>query len=229
GWQQLQSAADWVRPSRQMAGTPFWYLHTDQWRYESYRADALASATGRGLFAGRHTADLVAQSARLGWMPSAPTFSDNPLTLGERVRAAGSEPGQWVAGQLRDGQLRFACEDPDDPANWPRVLTVWRANLIGSSAKGNEYFLRHLLGADDNASAEEAPSEARPRDVTWHEEAPRGKLDLLLALDFRMTSTTLMADLILPAATWYEKHDLSSTDMHPYVHAFSPAIIPPWQ
>ncbi|WP_435858769.1 nitrate reductase subunit alpha [Streptomyces varsoviensis] len=229
GWQQLQTAADWVRPSRQMAGTPYWYLHTDQWRYESYRADALAAATGRGLFAGRHTADLVAQSARLGWMPSAPTFADNPLTLGERVRAAGSDPGEWIAGQLHRGRLHFAFEDPDDPANWPRVLTVWRSNLIGSSAKGNEYFLRHLLGANDNASAEEAPPDARPRDVVWREEAPRGKLDLLLALDFRMTSTTLMADLVLPAATWYEKHDLSSTDMHPYVHAFSPAIVPPWQ
>src|SRR6476659_3022718 len=52
---------------------------------------------------------------------------------------------------------------------------------------------------------------------------------MLLALDFRMTSTTLFADVVLPAATWYEKHDLSSTDMHPFVHAFSPAISPPWQ
>jgi len=34
---------------------------------------------------------------------------------------------------------------------------------------------------------------------------------------------------VLPAATWYEKHDLSSTDMHPFVHAFNPAIAPPWQ
>jgi len=34
---------------------------------------------------------------------------------------------------------------------------------------------------------------------------------------------------VLPAATWYEKHDLSSTDMHPFVHAFNPAIPPPWQ
>ncbi|MEU9176066.1 molybdopterin-dependent oxidoreductase [Streptomyces sp. NPDC048550] len=131
--------------------------------------------------------------------------------------------------QLEAGRLAFACEDPDDPVNWPRVLTVWRANLIGSSAKGNEYFLRHLLGADDNASAAQAPQEHRPREVAWREEAPRGKLDLLLALDFRMTSTTLFADLVLPAATWYEKHDLSSTDMHPFVHAFSPAIDPPWQ
>ncbi|MGI5341825.1 nitrate reductase subunit alpha [Streptomyces sp. CA-181903] len=229
GWQQLSTAADWCRPSRQMAGTPYWYLHTGQWRYERYGADALAAATGRGLFAGRHTADLVAQSARLGWMPSYPTFSANPLDLGAAVRAEGADPGAWVARQLTAGKLRFACEDPDAPANWPRVLTVWRANLIGSSAKGNEYFLRHLLGADDNASAPEAPPEDRPRDVLWREEAPRGKLDLLLALDFRMTSTTLFADLVLPAATWYEKHDLSSTDMHPYVHAFSPAIDPPWE
>jgi nitrate reductase / nitrite oxidoreductase, alpha subunit len=34
---------------------------------------------------------------------------------------------------------------------------------------------------------------------------------------------------VLPAATWYEKHDLSSTDMHPFVHAFTPAIDPPWE
>ncbi len=44
-----------------------------------------------------------------------------------------------------------------------------------------------------------------------------------------MTSTTLFSDVVLPAATWYEKHDLSSTDMHPYVHSFNAAVNPPWQ
>ena len=44
-----------------------------------------------------------------------------------------------------------------------------------------------------------------------------------------MTSTTLLSDIVFPAATWYEKHDLSSTDMHPFVHAFTPAIDPPWE
>ncbi len=58
---------------------------------------------------------------------------------------------------------------------------------------------------------------------------PRGKLDLLVSADFRMTSTTMLSDVVLPAATWYEKHDLSSTDMHPFVHAFTPAIDPPWE
>ncbi|MEV0440891.1 nitrate reductase subunit alpha [Streptomyces spectabilis] len=229
GWQQLATGSDWVRPSRQMAGTPYWYLHTDQWRYDRTTADALASPTGAGALSGLHTADLIARSTGQGWMPAYPTFAANPLTLGRRIREAGADPGPWVAAEQAAGRLTPAFQDPDDPANWPRVLTVWRANLIGSSAKGNEFFQRHLLGTTDNASAEEVPPGDRPQDVTWRDEAPRGKLDLLLALDFRMTSTTLFADLVLPAATWYEKHDLSSTDMHPYVHAFSPAINPPWQ
>ncbi len=44
-----------------------------------------------------------------------------------------------------------------------------------------------------------------------------------------MTSTTLLSDVVFPAATWYEKHDLSTTDMHPFMHAFTPAIDPPWE
>jgi nitrate reductase alpha subunit len=58
---------------------------------------------------------------------------------------------------------------------------------------------------------------------------PEGKLDLLMTLDFRMTSSTLFSDVVLPAATWYEKHDINTTDMHPFVHSFNPAISPPWQ
>ncbi|GAA1807549.1 nitrate reductase subunit alpha [Luedemannella flava] len=230
GWAQLAFGLDWSRPPRQMIGTAFWYLHTDQWRYDQYDAGAIASPLAKGAFAGRHTADLLAQSARLGWMPSMPTFNRNPLDVADEALAASPDnPAGHVADALVSGDLGFAIEDPDAPQNWPRVLTVWRANLLGSSAKGNEYFLRHLLGTSANLRATEAPPEKRPRDVTWRDEAPEGKLDLLLSLDFRMTSTTLFSDVVLPAATWYEKHDLSTTDMHPFIHAFTPAINPPWQ
>ena len=110
------------------------------------------------------------------------------------------------------------------------MLPIWRANLLGSSAKGNEYFLKHLLGTDSSLRADRDPARGkRPRDVTWRDEAPEGKLDLLLTLDFRQTSTTIFSDVVLPAATWYEKHDLNTTDMHPFVHSFNPAIAPPWQ
>ncbi|WP_413787642.1 nitrate reductase subunit alpha [Streptomyces griseoaurantiacus] len=192
-------------------------------------ADGPSGAAPGGPFAGLSTADVIAASARMGWMPSYPTFDRNPLDLADEAEAAGRPVAEHIVDELTSGRLGFAGEDPDAPENFPRVLTVWRANLLGSSAKGNEYFLKHLLGTDHSVRAAEAPPEARPRDVVWREEAPTGKLDLLLTLDFRMTSTTVFSDVVLPAATWYEKHDLSSTDMHPFVHAFNPAIAPPWQ
>ncbi|MCE3554090.1 nitrate reductase subunit alpha [Pseudonocardia sp. RS11V-5] len=228
GWATMAMATDWQRPPRQMIGTAYWYTHTDQWRYDGYRADVLTSPLADGKLAGLHTMDTVALSARLGWMPSYPQFDRNPLDLADD--AGDEDVAEHVVRRLRDGTLRFAIEDPDAPGNWPRCLTLWRANLLGSSAKGDEYFLKHLLGTHHSVNAEQAGPDRRPRDIVWRdEEPPGGKLDLLLSLDFRMTSSTLLSDVVLPAATWYEKHDLNTTDMHPFVHAFTPAIDPPFQ
>ena len=224
GWAQLAFGLDWVRPPRQMIQTAYWYLHTDQFRYDSFGADAFSDLPGS--MSGKTTADLIAMSARLGWMPSYPTFNRNPHDLADEAAAADRPVAEHIVEQLKSGDLRFACEDPDAPENFPRILSIWRANLLGSSAKGNEYFLEHLLGAGSSLRASEG---VHPQDVEWHDEAPRGKLDLLLTLDFRQTSTTLFSDVVLPAATWYEKHDLNTTDMHPFVHSFNPAIAPPWQ
>jgi len=227
GQQHLSFAFDWQRPMRHQASTPFWYLHTDQWRYERVPADELSSPLGTGRFDGMSFADTVAAAQRMGWSPGHPFFNRNPLDLCDEAAAAGRPVAEHVVDSLRDGTLGAAAEDPDDPANFPRCLTLWRANLLGSSGKGNEYFLRHLLGVDSSATAEECEPGQRPRDLTWREDAPVGKLDLLTAIDFRMTNTGLHSDLVLPAATWYEKNDISTTDMHPFVHAFSPAVEPP--
>jgi nitrate reductase alpha subunit len=229
GWAQLAFGLDWKRPPRQMIHTAYWYLHTDQFRYDTFSADTVSAATGTGRLAGLSTADLIAKSARMGWMPSYPTFNRNPLDVADDAAASGRSVSEHVVDQLTSGDLRFAAEDPDAPENFPRVLAIWRANLLGSSGKGNEYFLKHLLGTDHSLRATEAGPDQRPRDVEWREEAPEGKLDLLLSLDFRQTSTTIFSDVVLPAATWYEKHDLNTTDMHPFVHSFNPAIAPPWQ
>ena len=229
GWAQLAFGLDWMRPPRQMAGTTFWYHASDQWRYDGFGADELATPLGKGLFKGLALADCIALATRLGWTPSYPTFDRNPLEIAASAKEAQQDPAKYVVDQLLAGKLHFAANDPDAEENWPRVLTVWRANLLGSSGKGNEYFLRHLLGAEGAVRADETAPEHRPRDVVWREEAPRGKLDLLVSLDFRMTSTGLFSDVLLPAATWYEKYDLSSTDMHPFVHAFNAAITPPWE
>lgn len=229
GWAQLAFGLDWSRPPRQMIGTGFFYVNTNQWRYDQIGADALASPLGEGRFKDRAMIDTMAQSARSGWMPSYPTFDVNPLNIAKQAEGLGKTASDYLVDALQSGDVKFAIEDPDAPENWPRVLTVWRANLLGSSSKGNEYFLRHLLGTDNSVRANETVPEVRPQEVTWREESADGKLDLLVSIDFRMTSTGLFGDILLPAATWYEKHDLSSTDMHPFVHAFSPAIDPPWE
>ncbi|HZK05751.1 MAG TPA: nitrate reductase subunit alpha [Actinomycetaceae bacterium] len=229
GWAQYAMALDWQRPPRQMITTGYWYLATDQWRYDGAPADKVASPLTEGSFEGRTTADTLVDASRRGWMPSYPTFNRNPLLLGAEAAAAGKTPGEYIVGQLEAGELRFAVEDPDAPENFPRVLANWRTNLFGSSAKGTEFFQRHLLGADNAVNAKEIPEEQRPKDMVWREEAATAKIDLVWTADFRNTSTTLLSDIVLPAATWYEKYDLSSTDMHPFIHSFNAAIDPPWE
>jgi nitrate reductase alpha subunit len=230
GWSTLAGGLDWSRPPRQNCGTEWYYLATDQWRYEVFGADALASPLGRGLMAGKAPIDALVQAQRLGWQVTYPTFDRNPLDLADEAGAADGAPQDHIVSELRAGRLHFAVEDPDDPANFPRLFFVWRANVLGSSGKGHEYFLRHLLGSDlDNLLADETPPELRPKEVTWRETAPLGKLDLLVNIDFRMTSTGQFGDVVLPAATWYEKYDISCTDLHPFVHAFNAAIDPPWE
>ncbi|ABG04171.1 respiratory nitrate reductase alpha subunit apoprotein [Rubrobacter xylanophilus DSM 9941] len=230
GWSTVAFALDWNRPPRHMAGTTLWYLATEQWRYEHMGADELAAPTGKGRLAGMHFADCVALSARLGWQPSYPTFDRNPLEIAEAAEREGVGVEEYVLRELREGRLRFACEDPGAPENFPRVLTLWRSNLLGSSGKGHEYFLKHLLGVPDAAVRnEETPEGLRPKEVVWRERAAEGKLDLLTTLDFRKNGSSIYSDIVLPAATWYEKHDLSSTDLHPFVHPFNPAITPPWE
>lgn len=230
GFSQVAFGLDWSRPPRLQPATPFWYLATEQWRYEAFDAGEMSSPLGGGELKGRHFADCYLKAARMGWLPSYPTFDRNPLDLVDDAEAAGRPPVDYVVDELKSRRLRFAAEDPGAEENWPRVLTLWRSNLMGSSSKGHEYFLEHLLGVTTAAiRKDESPEHLRPQEVIWRDEAARAKLDLLVTLDFRMNGSCLHSDVVLPAATWYEKHDLSSTDMHPFVHAFAPAIDPPWE
>jgi nitrate reductase alpha subunit len=230
GWSTLAFATDWLRPPRQQATTAYWFLMSGQWRYQRTLTGEFSSPLGRGTLDGLHLADTVALAARLGWTPLFPSFDRNPLDVCDDAAAAGVEVPEHVVRELKEGRLRFAAEDPDAPGNHPRVLTLWRANLLGSSSKGHEYFLRHVLGVETDAIRnEEAPPELRPKEVVWRDEAPVGKFDLFTTIDFRMNGSALYSDVVLPAATWYEKHDLSSTDLHPFVHSFNAAVPPPWE
>lgn len=231
GWQTIMSGKDWQGPPRLQNGTSFYYFATDQWRYEDQGMNELASPTGKGARY-NHPADYNVMAARLGWLPSYPTFNRNGMHLYEEAVAEGHTDvkaiGSYIADQLMNKKLQFAIEDPDNPVNFPRNLFVWRANLVSSSGKGHEYFLKHLLGTTHGLLGDDSDS-LRPEEIKWHDQAPEGKLDLLINLEFRMSGTALYSDIVLPTATWYEKSDLSSTDMHPFVHPFNPAIQPLWE
>ena len=62
-----------------------------------------------------------------------------------------------------------------------------------------------------------------------NEPAPTGKMDLIVDLNFRMDTSALYSDIVLPAATWYEKADLNSTDMHSFIHPLAEAVPPCWE
>ena len=136
-----------------------------------------------------------------------------------------------MVAQLKQGGLDFAYADPDAPQNFPRVLFIWRSNLLGSSGKGHEYMLRHLLGTRHGLQGKDLGESGslKPEDVKWRDPAPEGKLDLLVTLDFRMCTSALYSDVVLPTATWYEKNDLNTSDMHPFIHPLSKAVDPAWE
>jgi nitrate reductase alpha subunit len=231
GWTALAFALDWHRPPRQQNSTSFFYAHTDQWRYEKLSVkEVLSPLADPAEFKGSFI-DFNVRAERMGWLPSAPQLQTNPLQVCRDAAAVGQDPKDYAVKALRAGTLKFSCDDPDHPANFPRNLFVWRSNLLGSSGKGHEYFLKHLLGTAHGVQGKDLGQTGgdRPLEVRWHEQAPEGKLDLLVTLDFRMSTTCLYSDIVLPTATWYEKNDLNTSDMHPFIHPLSTAVDPVWE
>ena len=230
GWNTISFAKDWQGPPRLQNGTSWFYFATDQWKYEESNVDKLKSPLANDI-KHQHPADYNVLAARLGWLPSYPQFNKNSLLFAEEAKDEGIEANDEILKraieEVKSKQTQFSIEDPDLRKNHPKSLFIWRSNLISSSAKGQEYFMKHLLGTKSGLLA--SPNEDdKPEEIQWREETT-GKLDLMVSLDFRMTATPLYSDIVLPAATWYEKHDLSSTDMHPFVHPFNPAIDPLWE
>ncbi|MCF8468605.1 MAG: nitrate reductase subunit alpha, partial [Sneathiella sp.] len=232
GWQPLAFGLDWSRPPRHMNSTSFFYSHSDQWRYEKLQLNEILSPTAdKEKWKNISLLDCNVRSERMGWLPSAPQLGQNPLELAREADAAGLSGADHVVNKLKTGDLQFACEDPDNPKNFPRNLFIWRSNLLGSSGKGHEYMLKHLLGTNHGVLGKELGDDGaqKPSEVVWHDDAPEGKLDLVVTLDFRMSTTCIYSDIVLPSATWYEKNDLNTSDMHPFIHPLSCAVDPAWE
>ncbi len=229
-WSMLAFARDWVGPPR-LQNSPSWhYVNSGQWRYEREFTDYHPVPDEASLAQG-HTIDLQVKAVRNGWLPFFPQFNESSIDVVADAREAGAESDDeiraHVVERLKSGDLKFSVQDPDAPENWPRTWYIWRGNALMSSAKGHEYFLKHYLGTHNNAIAKERAEDC-VRDVEWRP-APEGKFDLIVDLNFRMDTSALYSDIVLPAATWYEKDDLNSTDMHTFIHPLSAATPPAWE
>ncbi|KAA3647351.1 MAG: nitrate reductase subunit alpha [Chloroflexi bacterium] len=228
-WSAIAFAGDWGKAPRHQNTPSFHYVHSDQWRYErGFTAyDSLPNEAAK-----EHTIDHQVRAVRRGWLPFFPQFNRSSLDVVADAKEEGAKDDaeviEKVTEQLEDGKLKFSVEDPDAPENWPRVWFIWRGNAIGTSAKGHEYFLKHYLGTHSNAIADEAAL-GHTNEVVYHKHAPEGKMDLVVDLNFRMDTSALYSDIVLPAASWYEKDDLNTTDMHSFINPLQAAVPPTWE
>lgn len=103
----------------------------------------------------------------------------------------------WMPLWPKNDWAALQPEQMHDLPRKPRALFVWRANYL-NQAKGNEAILRSL----------------------WKE------LDLIVNINYRMDTTALYSDVVLPASSYYEKTDLNSSDCHSYMHPFSKVLDP---
>ena len=227
---------DWGNTPRQQNSTSYFYFHTDQWRYDGMSLDPLWAPRAKEMPArGNHSADLNAVAVRNGWLPFFPQFDGrNPLDVVREARAAGCESVEevrgWIAERFKEGALRFALPNIDAPKNHPKVLWIYRGNLIGTSMRGHELNLKHMLGTHHNVFGGEGRAKDMVKEIEWgSDEAPLGKLDLIYNVNLRMDSSANYSDIVLPTSHWYEKFDLTCTDLHSFLHPFTPAHDPAWE
>ena len=230
-WATIAFALDWTKPPRRQQSPTWHYVNSSQWRYEGDFTE-YAAVPPNAKFAKGHAMDIERDAVTRGWMPHYPQFDRNPLDFVREAQAAGAKDDQAIiksaVDQLKSGKLKFSVDDPDAEENWPRLWIIWRGNAIMSSAKGHEFFLRHYLGTHDNAIAEER-AQGKTKKVIFREPAPRGKMDLVIDINFRMDTSALYSDIVLPTAMWYEKNDLNSTDLHSFIHVLGAAVPPVWE
>jgi len=227
-WAPIAFGTDWSGPPRLQNTPSFHYMHSDQWRYDKSFNEICPVSNKDHPMAHGHTADKQALAVRNGWLPCFPQFTEHNFKLVKDAEEKGKDPVDHVVERLKNRTLKFAMEDPDNPACFPRVWYIWRGNAIQASAKGHEYFLKHYLGTHHNAISEEVAKD-EVEEVTWHDKVELGKMDLIVDINFRMTRRPLYSDIVLPTASWYEKDDLSSTDMHSFIHPLQKAVPPCWE
>ncbi len=119
GWQTVAFALDWNRPPRQQPATPFWYLATDQWRYETFGAGEFSSPAGPGALGDRH----IGRLPRAGGPPGLAALRADlrPQPARPRRRGPRGRPRAGRARGLRAARraARLRLRGPRRPGQLP--------------------------------------------------------------------------------------------------------------
>ncbi|MFR3457642.1 MAG: molybdopterin-dependent oxidoreductase [Bilophila wadsworthia] len=225
GWTTVTVGSDWMGPPRLHNGTSFYYFALDSWRHELLSMDKLTPPDRKGSLPTIRRTVTPCRAARLAAVLPAVQgkFLETCEKGGQAGAASNEEIVAYTLERLKSGDLELSVDAPDDPANVPRVMVFWRANPLGSTSKG-------MNTSSSICSAPKVPSSAR-RPASLKPSAPRPEPDSPEGgrrqagphgdVRIRMSTTCVYSDIVLPAAHWYEYHDLSSTDMHPFIHPFN--------
>jgi nitrate reductase alpha subunit len=103
----------------------------------------------------------------------------------------------YIKESVDKGWMPLWPEDTLDTGRDPKVLFIWGANYVNQS-KGYNDLVDNLLP----------------------------KIDLIIDVNVRMDTSATFADIVLPAASMFEKWDLNTTDLHTYAIPFTPVIDP---
>jgi nitrate reductase alpha subunit len=180
-----------------------------------------------------HTLDANIRAVRMGWLPSYPQFNVSSLEIVRMAEQAGAksdaEIRQWVVDQLKSGKLKFAVQDPRRSRKLAPLVVHLARQCVERQREGTGVFLQALSRHAPSDSFRMKWTRVNFQEVTYRDEAPEGKLDLVVDINFRMDTSALYSDIVLPTASWYEKDDLNTTDMHSFIHPLSAAVPPSWE
>ena len=114
----------------------------------------------------------------------------------------------------------MSCQDPDNPGTGRATCSSGAPTCWARRARATSTSLKHLLGTSHGVHGQGSRRGGRPSQGgrVARGGAGRASSTCWSRLDFRMSTTCVYSDIVLPTATWYEKNDLNTSghaSLHP--------------
>lgn len=129
------------------------------------------------------------------------------------------------SGSFQGGYFNGAAADFGDysaPEGSPGYEFIRQTKILTGMESGDPFQIKVLFAQESNFLGNQLPDRQR-----WLEAGQN--LDLIAVADMHHTPTVQQADLILPAAHWFEKEGVTSPSTHPHVMYRTKVHDPLWE